>query len=227
MRHQCPFCQCDADLPDAEETIICHACGGEYRLRLVIEPVQAGPEPRSEETNEQVAHEQNTNDPEPAALQPPIPASPQIWPWLSAILALLCIVGFAVQKDAWLDHRGLRSTLLDLGIDMQQRAKDWRIAPASIRARWVEDADGNPLMQIDGRIENLLASAVAAPDISITFYAADNGRKELTRRIVKLTSVPPRLPILSFRGSKTRDFSLLIDQVPEGSGDFALTPVIK
>ncbi len=166
---------------------------------------------------------------------PPRPYGKRIWPWLVSVLLVTIITGFWLQKDNWLDNRWFRSTATNLGLPMEQRDKDWRVIPESVHAQWIIRDDQSRALLIEGRVENLLASELPAPKIEVVFFATAQPDQILLSRLHEITlpptmtSVrhapfsPPDRDIIPLAPLGQRGFILLLESLPENTGDFALT----
>ena len=158
----------------------------------------------------------------------------RILPWLMAILMLIAAAGFWLQYDAWMDNRWFRSTIINLGLDLQQRDKDWHILPGTIQPRWITRSDGSKALLIKGEIRNLLSSDMPPPDIEITFYPSTAPNQNIGSQRLAFTYAPseqvmlqspyqtPGLNKQAITALGTRQFVYLIDTLPQGTGDFSL-----
>ncbi|MDQ6959819.1 MAG: DUF3426 domain-containing protein, partial [Mariprofundaceae bacterium] len=138
---------------------------------------------------------------------------------------------------AWLDNRWFRSILINVGVDMPLRGKDWRIKPASVQPEWLIHDDGRRVLRIRGSIINLLTSAVTLPAIKISFYSKIEPDKQIGAAKLEIRQTLPEAPAHSspgiaptrdtapVQGLGSRSFTLVVESVPENTGDFILTPV--
>jgi len=172
-------------------------------------------------------------------LPPPERAVARIWPWLATMLIIIGGSGFWLKHEAWLDNTWFRSLLINMHLPVTVRNKDWHIIPDSVHAEWIKRSDGSQALLIEGRIENLLYSEIPLPEIEIQFYSAlDPDRPVATRRLV-ITQPPTieairrvpfhtppadRVPVAA-RGE--RGFVLLLESLPENTGDFTLTAIAE
>lgn len=169
-------------------------------------------------------------------LLPPQTAA-RIWPWLAAMLILIGGAGFWVKHEVWLDNAWFRSLLINIHLPLEVRNKDWYIIPGSIQAQWIKRSDGSQALFIEGRIENLLYSELSLPQIEIQFYSKLDPEKPVTARRLAITQ-PPTIEVIRRAPFKTppadtvpvaargqRGFVLLLESLPENTGDFTLTPI--
>ncbi len=170
--------------------------------------------------------------------QAPLRNSASIWVWLITVMILLTAGGFWIQKDAWLDNRWVRGHMIALGFDLPQRARDWRIETASIVPEWISQPDGSRLLVIHGRLVNLLGTAMPVPAIRLHFFAANAPDKEIGSAVQALRKPSPlqqqgkpfRMPEQLHAhaySSGQRAFTIVADAVPDQTGDFTITPVIR
>jgi len=167
----------------------------------------------------------------------PVRKTAHIWPWLLTMLMLLAGAGFWVQKDAWLDNRRVRSTLMNIGIDMPLRAKDWRIAPASVSPEWLSRDDGGRMLRIRGNIKNLLGSDSPLPRINLIFFSKTEPDNQIASTMLEMILTPsdkqlaqapynvPARDTMPVPALGNRTFTIIAESVPEKTGDFTLTPV--
>jgi len=217
MHLECPHCQALYDIArDVGDVVfVCHQCGQEFNPQAV-------------------SFDRGDIAPVEAALAP-VRNTAHIWPWLLMILIVLATTGFWVQKDAWLDNRWLRSTLINIGFDMTLRAKDWRISPASVQPKWIVRSDGSRILLVRGTIENLLNSDMSLPKINMMFFSKTEPDKKIGNAVFDITLKPSdqQMPdMILVRDSRPvaalgkRSFSIVAESVPEQTGDFTLTPVL-
>ncbi len=217
MHLTCPHCQVQYDIERdvGDAVFVCHQCGQEFSSQAVssdcgdIEPVEAE--------------------------QAPVRNTVHIWPWLLMILIVLAGSGFWVQKDAWLDNRWLRSSLINIGVAMPLRAKDWRIAPASVQSQWIIRADGSRRLLVRGTIENLLNSDMSLPKINMMFFSKTEPDKQIGNAVLDIILKPsdqqaadmiPARDIRPVAALGKRSFAIVAESVPEKTGDFTLMPVL-
>jgi hypothetical protein len=194
-----------------------------------------GDETASEATDETSINRAASDDHQSDTRPAPAHAHARIWPWLLVVLLTLSVSGFWLQRDAWLDNRAVRSLLLDLGAPLPLRARDWRIDPASVHARWLIRADDSRLLLIRGTIANLLDLDMPPPRIRITFYAADAPQQVAGEALLTITTPPDdtqlqQLPYIApptdsrpIAALSRRDFVIVSDSIPEQAGDFTLS----
>ncbi|OIO67973.1 MAG: hypothetical protein AUJ57_10475 [Zetaproteobacteria bacterium CG1_02_53_45] len=183
----------------------------------------------------QAAADRPDDEPEMADM-PPRRKSAHIWPWLLAMLMITITAGFWLQQEQWLDNRWLRSTMINLSIPMQQRDKDWLIVPESVHPEWVSRNDGGKVLLIRGKLNNLLACELMAPDVEITFYALNQPDQVLETQRLPISMRPDehairQIPFIKPEADSTpigplssREFVFVMEKLPDGSGDFTLTP---
>ncbi|MFQ5344935.1 MAG: DUF3426 domain-containing protein [Mariprofundus sp.] len=217
MHIECPHCQAGYDIDSAVEgtVLICHQCGFEF------------------------SHFDQSDGETCRSELPPTRKTVRIWPWLMAIMLLAAGSGFWLQKDSWLDNRWFRSTLINLGIDMPWRSKDWLIPDKSVQAEWITRNDGSKVLVIRAVLKNLLSSDMPLPGIRINFFSeTEPGRQtgtslfelgllpsdKLMRQVPYQRPATDRVPV---RGMGKRAFTILVESVPEGTGGFTLMPVFN
>ena len=219
MHLKCPHCQTLYDIArdGGDALFVCHQCGQEFSAPAV-----------SSDRGDIVLIE---------AEQAPVRSTAHIWPWLLMILIVLATTGFWVQKDAWLDNRWLRSSLINIGFNMAQRGKDWRIDPASIQSEWLSRDDGSRVLRIRGSISNLLDSDLPLPAIRIVFFSKTEPAQSIGSVVLKIRHARPDdqvqrfLYITALRDSSpvsalgNRNFTIVAESVPAQTGDFTVAPV--
>jgi len=212
MQITCPHCQASYELEtDISETaLLCQRCGHEFAKQTAAEQVSCAP------------------------AFPERPHS-HILPWLMIILTILAATGFGLQYDAWMDKRWLRSSIINLGIPLPLRDKDWMIVSDSIQPTWITRPDGNTLFMIKGQVKNLLSSSILPPHIEIVFFDKTNPDQRIASQLLDFTKPPPEQAMQqagdltpeidnkTIAGLATRQFTLLITSLPPHSGDFSLT----
>jgi len=196
-------------------------------------------EDSGKETAEPAISGKGTPEDEDAPLPPPHRASVRIMPWLLTIMLVIAAVGFWFKHDVWLDDPWLRSVLINVGLPVEVRDKDWRIQPGSIRAQWVKRDNGSQIMVIEGRVKNLLQCELAPPAIRFSIFARDDPEHLLLQRELPISQpplmvtirripyiVPPedRVPVSALGD---RGFVLVLEGLPKNAGDFTLTPVSR
>jgi len=217
MHLECPHCQTNYEIThDVEDVLfVCHRCGLEFSATDQFSPENYQPE------------------------QAPVRKTAHIWPWLVAVLLLVICSGFWLQKDAWLDNRWFRSTLINIGFDMPLRVKDWRIVSESVRSVWITRNDDSRVLLIRGKIKNLLASDMLLPNIEITFFSKTAPDKQVAMSSFEIDLPPsdklvrqvpysrPDRDNMPVRALGSRAFTILVESVPEATGDFTLTPSFR
>ncbi len=192
------------------------------------------------EQEEKQPNESGSVDHEAASVgggRPPLRKNHHLWPWLLTAFALSAGVGFWAQHEAWLDNRWFRSTLINIGIELPMRAKDWRIQAQSLHAKWVIQSDGSKILVVQGRIDNLMRSDMKLPRIQLVFFSKVDARQEVgrmerpirlapsERQLHQVPYAPPPLDNGEVAALGQRDFTLVIESIPKGAGNFTLMPV--
>jgi len=217
MHLECPHCQTSYDIThNVEDAVfVCHRCGVEFSATDQFSP-----------ENHQ-------------AEQAPVRKTAHIWPWFMAVALLVVGGGFWLQKDAWLDNRWFRSTLTNIGFDMPLRAKDWRIASESVHSVWITRNDDSRVLLIRGNIKNLLTSDMLLPNIEIVFFSKTEPDKQIAISSFEIDLPPsdklvhqvpysrPDRDNMPVRALGSRAFTILVEPVPEVTGDFTLTPSLR
>ena len=217
MHLECPHCQTNYEIThDVEDVLfVCHRCGLEFSVTDQFSPENYQPG------------------------QAPVRKTAHIWPWLVAVLLLVICSGFWLQKDAWLDNRWFRSTLINIGFDMPLRVKDWRISSESVRSVWITRNDDSRVLLIRGKIKNLLASDMLLPNIEIAFFSKTEPDKQIAMSSFEIDLPPsdklvrqapysrPDRDNMPVRALGSRAFTILVESVPEATGDFTLTPSFR
>ncbi|PIP01516.1 MAG: DUF3426 domain-containing protein [Zetaproteobacteria bacterium CG12_big_fil_rev_8_21_14_0_65_54_13] len=159
--------------------------------------------------------------------------------WFIVILLLLAGGGFLLQKDAWLDNRWFRSSLMQVGFDLPVRAKDWQIEPESIHPRWITRDDGRRILLVRGTIRNLLASDMPVPQLLVRFFSAQQPDQPLDSTITRAILMPheddlrtatflnPARDLSPVLSRSSHPFTILLQDVPENTADFTLLPTTE
>ena len=167
--------------------------------------------------------------------EPPRRRNVQIWPWLVATLLLTAVSGFVVQKDAWLDNPWLRSTLINLGLPLEVRDKDWLVLPETVQAQWLKRTDGSRVLVIEGRLANQLSCELPPPKLVIDFYADDEPDRIARTELLPITLPPsmdavrhapyqpPAIDDVPVAPRSERGFMLVVESLPPRIADFTLT----
>lgn len=165
---------------------------------------------------------------------PPPRARARIMPWLITVMLLIGGTGFWVNHDAWLDDPWLRSVLINAGIDMRIRDKDWLVDPDSVSAVWVERKGSGTALVITGEVGNRLQTDLQPPLIHVTLFARDNPDEVVTERDMIITRPPlmqtiRRAPFIAPPRDNTpvaalekRGFVLVLEDLPQNAGNFTL-----
>ena len=170
--------------------------------------------------------------PTPSSLPPR--AKLRIMPWLMGVIFLIAGSGFWLNHDAWMDDPWLRSVMLNIGLDIEVRDKDWLVDPDSVSATWLTRSDKETVLVITGEVNNLLQTDLLPPNIHFTLFARDNPdelilernliitRPPLMQAIRQAPYMPPardntKIPALGKRG-----FVLVLEDMPQNAGNFSL-----
>jgi len=165
---------------------------------------------------------------------PPPRAKLRIMPWLMAVVLLITGSGFWLNHDAWMDDPWLRSVLLNVGIGLEIRDKDWHINPDSVEATWLERGNKETVLVITGEVHNLLQTDLLPPLIHFTLFARDNPDELILERDLVITRPPlmqairqaPYLPpahdTTPVAALGKRGFVLVLEDMPQNAGNFSL-----
>jgi hypothetical protein len=163
--------------------------------------------------------------------------TPRLLTWMSGIMLLIAIAGFAYNHQAWGENIWLRSMLLNLHFPLRVHATDWRIPPSSVHAEWLKRDDGSAVLVIEGRVDNLLHTRLATPWIEVTVYDAFHSDKTVKRKTFPITLppaidairhapwVPPPQDNVPVAAAGNRGFILVMDDLPQHAGEFTLDVV--
>jgi len=174
-----------------------------------------------------------------APLPPPSRTNARIMPWLLTIVLVIAAAGFWSGHDAWLDDPWLRSVLINMGLPIEVRDKDWRIQPESVQAQWVKRDDGSQVLVIEGRVKNLLQCELAPPAIHFSIFAKDDPEHLLLQRELPVSQPPLMIAIhrapyivppedhVPVTALGDRGFVLVLERLPKNAGDFTLAPVSR
>ncbi|MDQ6992819.1 MAG: DUF3426 domain-containing protein [Mariprofundus sp.] len=157
-----------------------------------------------------------------------------LWPWILAVLLLLTSVTFLLQQDAWLDNRWFRTTLIQAGVKLPLRSKDWQIQTDSIKPHWLERENGKRILIIRGKLTNLLAVELPLPHFIVTFFPTDRSVKaadstttdailppqEADLRKSGFLNPPHDLSLVAAGGS--HQFTLLLQSIDPATADFTI-----
>jgi len=167
---------------------------------------------------------------------PPPRGKLRIMPWLTGVVLLIAGTGFWVNYDAWMENIWLRSVLINSGLGLEVRDKDWHINPDSVEALWLERRDKKTVLVITGEINNLLQSDLQPPQIHFTLYARDNPDEEILQRDLIITRpplmqtirqapyMPPPRDTTPIAALGKRGFVLVLEDMPQNAGNFTLWP---
>jgi len=160
-------------------------------------------------------------------------------PWLLLVVLLVTVTGFWFNHDVWLDDPWLRSVLINTGLPLKVRDKDWRILPKSVQAQWVERDDGSQILLVKGRVQNLLQCEIIPPAIHFSVFAKEASEHLLLERKLLI----PQPPLMSdirhapyaappedhtpVSALGKRSFILVLEELPENSGDFTLSVIAR
>jgi hypothetical protein len=166
----------------------------------------------------------------------PVRKEVSVWPWLFAILLLIASAGFWFKHEAWLDNVWLRSLLINSGLPVQVRDKDWRVAQ-DIQAQWIKRNNGSYVLVVEGRVDNLLQCELRPPAIRFSLYSISDPGKVLLERVLPI-SQPPLLKAIKKAPFVTppedrvpvpplgdRGFILVLEDLPKDAGEFTLSIV--
>ncbi|HXH64941.1 MAG TPA: hypothetical protein VNH42_05465 [Mariprofundaceae bacterium] len=163
--------------------------------------------------------------------------APRLLSWMSGIMMLVAVAGFAFNHESWQENIWMRSILLNLHLPIRVHSSDWRIPPDSVHAEWLKRDDGSAVLVIEGRIDNLLHAELATPWIEVTVFDAFHSDKTVKRKTFPVTlppaidairhapwKAPPQdnVPVAAAGG---RGFILVMDDLPEHAGEFTLDVV--
>jgi len=196
-------------------------------------------EENNKEATEPEASVEAIPEDEDTPLLPPPRARVRIMPWLLTVILLIAVTGFWFKHDAWLDDPWLRSVLINVGLPVEVRDKDWYIQPESIHAQWIKRDNGSQVLVIEGRVKNLLQCELVPPAIRFSIFAKDDPEHLLLEREL-LISQPPlmvairhapyivqpedRVPVTALGD---RGFMLVLEGLPKNAGDFTLTALSR
>jgi len=158
----------------------------------------------------------------------------RLLPWFMLMLALIASSGFLLQRDAWMDNRWLRSTVMNLGFHLQQRDKDWRIPANSVHPSWFTRSDDSKVLLIKGEVENLLSTSMLPPGIEVSFFSNQAPGQVIGTQRLNFTYPPSELVMLRtpyqtpnkdnipIPALGKREFVFLLDSLPRSTADFTL-----
>ncbi len=158
----------------------------------------------------------------------------RLLPWFMLLLALITAAGFLLQRDAWMDNRWLRSTIINLGVHLPQRDKDWRILANSVHPSWFTRSDGSKVLLIKGEVENMLSSPMLPPNIEVSFFSNKAPGQAIGIQRLNFTYPPSELVMLRtpyqtpninnapIPALGKRKFVFLLDSLPQSTADFTL-----
>lgn len=162
-----------------------------------------------------------------------------IWPWLVAILLLIAVTGLWMNRDLWLDNPWIRSVMINAGLPVDVRDKDWRVMPESVRAQWIKRDDKSHVLVIDARVKNLLQCELPPPRIRVLVYGSDDPDRIVMERTMPITEPPlidairhapfvtPPENNLPVTARSDRGFILVLENLPKNAGDFSLLAVAE
>ncbi|MDQ6971361.1 MAG: hypothetical protein Q9M30_01810 [Mariprofundaceae bacterium] len=179
-------------------------------------------------------HDNEKTDEDVHPSPPPPRCKLRIMPWLTGVVLLIAGTGFWVNHDAWMENIWLRSVLINSGLGLEVRDKDWHINPDSVEALWLERRDKKTVLVITGEINNLLQSDLPPPQIHFTLYARDNPDEEILQRDLIITRpplmqtirqapyMPPPRDTTPIAALGKRGFVLVLEDMPQNAGNFTL-----
>jgi hypothetical protein len=215
--------------------------------RLASSDTPAEVQPQGKDTPPHSQKPQASGEPKEAAPVAAVPEddevfeperrAPRILTWISGVMLLIAIAGFAYNHQAWGENIWLRSMLLNLHFPVTVHASDWRIPPSSVHAEWLKRDDGSAVLVIEGRVDNLLHARLATPWIQVTVYDAFHSDKTLKRKTFPIT-LPPAIDAIRHApwvlppqdnvpvaAAGNRGFILVMDDLPQHAGEFTLNVV--
>lgn len=228
-----------SDAPNLETELTASDQSMEDSGQPTSEKTSSDTEEPDKETAGPAAPMEEVPEDEDTPLPPPPRARVRIMPWLLTIMFVIAAAGFWSRHDAWLDDPWLRSVLINMGLPVEVRDKDWRIQPASVQAQWVKRDDGSQVLVIEGRVKNLLQCELAPPAIHFSLFAKDDPEHLLLQRELPVSQpplmvairrtpyiVPPEdhVPVTALGD---RGFVLVLEGLPKNAGDFTLTPIAR
>lgn len=160
--------------------------------------------------------------------------APRLLTWLSGVMLIVAIAGFAYNHQSWAKNTWVRSMLLNLHLPITVHASDWRIPPSSVHAEWLKRDNGSAVLVIEGRVDNLLHTQLATPWIEVTVYDAIHSDKTVKRRTYPITLPPaigairhapwvsPPQDNVPVAAAGSRGFILVITDLPRYAGEFTL-----
>jgi len=170
----------------------------------------------------------------PTPSSPPPRAKLRIMPWLIGVIFLIVGTGFWLNHDVWMDNPWLRSVMLNIGLDLEIRDKDWLVDPDSVSATWLERSNKETVLVITGEVNNLLQTDLLPPKIHFTLFARDNPDELILERDLTITRPPlmqaiRQAPYLPPPRDNTpvaalgkRGFVLVLEDMPQNAGNFSL-----
>ena len=163
--------------------------------------------------------------------------APRLLTWMSGVMLIVAIAGFAYNHQSWAENTWVRSMLLNLHLPITVHASDWRIPPSSVHAEWLKRDDGSAVLVIEGRVDNLLHTQLATPWIEVTVYDAIHSDKTVKRRTYPIT-LPPAIDAIRHApwvsppqdnvpvaAASSRGFILVISDLPRHAGEFTLNVI--
>jgi len=231
--HQTELTEPDQSTEDSDRIV------PEETLSVDQKKLSSGAEKTGKKMIEPAPSMEEVSEDEDAPLPPPPRASARIMPWLLTIMLIIAAAGFWFRHDAWLDDPWLRSVLINAGLPVAVRDKDWRIQPESVQAQWVKRDDGSQVLVIEGRVKNLLQCELAPPAIRFSIFAKDDPEHLLLRLELPVSQPPLMIAIhhtpyvvppedhVPVSALGDRGFVLVLEGLPKNAGDFTLTPVSK
>jgi len=240
MSLQCPQCHSTQQIEanNSDTSLYCQNCGHQLDSAEQADKTEI----RALDSNQHNNTEKSFDTPDQAGNvqpkheeMPPQRKTVHIWPWLLFMLLIVISSGFYMQKEQWLDNRWLRSNAINLGWPLESRDKDWLIVAESVKPEWIIRNDGSKILIIRGQLKNLLASTLLPAKLEISFYALHQPSQILTTRQLDLTMRPdeqtikqvpfvrPAIDTMPVSPLSQREFTIVIESLPDGSGDFTLS----
>ncbi len=146
--------------------------------------------------------------------------------WMLLILLILGISGVGVRWQHWQYNSSIRGFLVEQQTDQAILDRDWHINPESVSTQWITRNDQSLALLIEGEVKNLLAIALPAPEIQITFVTQTGKNIQITQAITepsslkKLQTAPyasPGIDHIPVQSSGKRGFMLMIEDAPSST----------
>ncbi len=225
----CPHCQAAYKLGKIDEgtILVCHRCGTEFS------PGQT----EDTTTGQSLASAKETHVNEQPLSPPPPHTKAHIMPWLLTIILLVTVAGIWSGHDTWMNSPWLRSVLINTGLPLEVRNRDWRIQPGSVQAQWIKRNDGSLILVIEGRVKNLLQCELIPPAIHFSIFTRNDPKHLLLERNLLISQLPltddiRRVPYVTPPEDRVPvtalgelSFVLVLANMPKSAGDFTLSAI--